>query len=101
MAAAKHRSIDLLRRNKRLDHKHEELGRELRAKEMSVPDCDTALDDEIGVNLLRLVFISCHPVLSIEPHVALTLRLFGALTTDEIARAFLVSAPTVAQPIAR
>ena len=101
MAAAKHRSIDLLRRNKRLDHKHEELGRELRAKEMSVPDFDTALDDEIGDNLLRLVFISCHPVLSIEAHVALTLRLLGGLTTDEIARAFLVSESTVAQRIVR
>ncbi len=66
-----------------------------------MPDFDTALDDEIGDNLLRLVFISCHPVLSIEAHVALTLRLLGGLTTDEIARAFLVSESTVAQRIVR
>jgi RNA polymerase sigma factor (sigma-70 family) len=99
MAAAKHRAIDMFRRNKRLERKHEELGRELQAQEMAVPDFNAALDDDIGDDLLRLVFISCHPVLSTEGRVALTLRLLGGLTTDEIARAFLVPEPTVAQRI--
>ncbi len=86
----------------RLERKHEELGRELQAQqEMAVPDFDAALDDDIGDDLLRLVFISCHPVLSTEARVALTLRLLGGLTTDEIARAFLVPEPTVAQRIVR
>jgi RNA polymerase sigma factor (sigma-70 family) len=101
MAAAKHRAIDLLRRNKRLEQEHEELGREFQAREMSVPDYYTALDDDIGDDLLRLVFISCHPVLSTEARVSLTLRLLGGLTTIEIARAFLVSEATVAQRIVR
>jgi len=102
MATAKHRAIDMFRRNKRLERKHEELGRELQAQqEMAVPDFDAALDDDIGDDLLRLVFISCHPVLSTEARVALTLRLLGGLTTDEIARAFLVPEPTVAQRIVR
>src|SRR6202007_2824653 len=102
MATAKHRAIDMFRRNKRLERKHEELGRELQARqEMAVPDFDTALDDDIGDNLLRLVFISCHPVLSTEARAALTLRLLGGLTTEEIARAFLVPEPTVAQRIVR
>ena len=102
MAAAKHRAIDLLRRNKRLERKHEELGRELQAQqETAVADLDAAIEDEVGDDLLRLVFISCHPVLSSEARVALTLRLLGGLTTDEIARAFLVSEPTVAQRIVR
>ncbi len=101
MAAAKHRAIDHFRRNTRLERKHEELGRELAAKEMAVPDLDSALDDDVGDDLLRLVFISCHPVLSIEAQVALTLRLLGGLTTDEIARAFLVPEATVAQRIVR
>jgi RNA polymerase sigma factor (sigma-70 family) len=101
MAAAKHRAIDHLRRNSRLERKHEELGRELAAKEMAVPDLDSALDDDVGDDLLRLVFISCHPVLSIEAQVALTLRLLGGLTTDEIARAFLVPEATIAQRIVR
>ena len=101
MAAAKHRAIDHFRRNTRLDRKHEELGRELAAKEMAVPDLDSALDDDVGDDLLRLVFISCHPVLSIEAQVALTLRLLGGLTTDEIARAFLVPEATIAQRIVR
>ncbi len=101
-AAAKHRAIDLWRRNKRLERKHEELGRELEAQqEMAVPDLHAALDDEVGDDLLRLIFISCHPVLSSEGRVALTLRLLGGLTTEEIARAFLVSEPTVAQRIVR
>jgi RNA polymerase sigma factor (sigma-70 family) len=101
MTAAKHRAIDQFRRNTRLDRKHEELGRELAAKEMSVPDLDSALDDDVGDDLLRLVFISCHPVLSTEAQVALTLRLLGGLTTDEIARAFLVPEATIAQRIVR
>src|SRR3977135_2271717 len=102
MAAAKHRAIDMFRRNKRLERKHEELGRKLQAQqEMAVTDFDGALDDDIGDDLLRLVFVSCHPVLSTEARVALTLRLLGGLTTDEIARAFLVPEPTVAQRIVR
>jgi RNA polymerase sigma-70 factor (ECF subfamily) len=102
MAAARHRAIDLLRRNKRLERKHEEIGHELKAQqEMAAPDLDVALDDDIGDDLLRLVFTACHPVLSTEARVALTLRLLGGLTTDEIARAFLVSEPTVAQRIVR
>ena len=102
MAAAKHRAIDLWRRNRRLERKHEELGRELAAKqEMAVADFDAAIDDDIGDDLLRLVFVSCHPVLSTEARVALTLRLLGGLTTEEIARAFLVPEPTVAQRIVR
>jgi RNA polymerase sigma-70 factor, ECF subfamily len=101
MAAAKHRAIDLFRRNQRLQRKHEELGYELAAKETGVPDLNAALDDNIGDDLLRLVFISCHPVLSTEARVALTLRLLGGLTTEEIARAFLVSERTVAQRIVR
>jgi len=101
MATAKHRAIDQLRRKTLLDRKHEELGRELEEREMAVPDFDSAIDDDIGDDLLRLVFISCHPVLSTEARVALTLRLLGGLTTDEIARAFLVSEPTVAQRIVR
>ena len=102
MATAKHRAIDIFRRNKLLERKHEELGRELQAQqEMAVPNFDAALDDDIGDDLLRLVFVSCHPVLSTEARVALTLRLLGGLTTQEIARAFLVPEPTVAQRIVR
>ncbi|HLG58655.1 MAG TPA: RNA polymerase sigma factor [Vicinamibacterales bacterium] len=101
MAAAKHRAIDHFRRGKLLDRKHEQLGYELEKQEMAVPDLDTALDDDVGDDLLRLVFISCHPVLSTEARVALTLRLLGGLTTDEIARAFLISEATVAQRIVR
>jgi RNA polymerase sigma-70 factor (ECF subfamily) len=102
MATAKHRAIDLWRRNKLLERKHQEFGRELEAQqEMAVPDLDAAIDDHVGDDLLRLVFISCHPVLSGEARVALTLRLLGGLTTDEIARAFLVPEPTVAQRIVR
>jgi RNA polymerase sigma factor (sigma-70 family) len=101
MATAKHRAIDVFRRNKRLERKHEELGRELQAQERAVPDFNAALDDDIGDDLLRLVFVSCHPVLSTEARVALTLRLLGGLTTEEIARAFLVPEPTVAQRIVR
>src|ERR1700740_328217 len=102
MAAAKTRPADLGRRNKRLELKHGEVGRELQAKqEMAVPDFDAALDDDIGDDLLGLVFISCRRVLSTEGRVALTLRLLGGLTTDEIARAFLAPEPTVAQRIVR
>ena len=102
MAAAKNRAIDHLRRNKRLERKHEELGHDLDARqERSTPDLDAAMDDNVGDDLLRLVFISCHPVLSTEARVALTLRLLGGLTTDEIARAFLVPEPTIAQRIVR
>ena len=102
MAIGKRRAIDLLRRHKRLERKHEELGREIEAQqEMAAPDLDAAIDANIGDDLLRLVFISCHPVLSTEARVALTLRLLGGLTTEEIARAFLVPEPTVAQRIVR
>jgi len=102
MAAAKHRAIDQLRRSQRLERKHEELGHELEAqRELAAPDLDAAIDDNVGDDLLRLVFISCHPVLSTEARVALTLRLLGGLTTEEIARAFLVPEPTVAQRIVR
>jgi RNA polymerase sigma-70 factor (ECF subfamily) len=102
MAAAKNRAIDLWRRNKRLELKHAELGRELQARqEMAVPNFEAALDDDIGDDLLRLVFISCHPVLATEARVALTLRLLGGLTTEELARAFLAPEPTVAQRIVR
>jgi RNA polymerase sigma factor (sigma-70 family) len=103
MAAAKHRAIDYFRRNARLERKHEELGRELANKEMVVPDFNAAFDDkdDVSDDLLRLVFVSCHPVLSTEARVALTLRLLGGLTTGEIARAFLVPEPTIAQRIVR
>ena len=102
MATAKHRAIDQIRKRTLVERKHEQLGHELEAQqEMSVPDIDSALDDHVGDDLLRLVFISCHPVLATEARVALTLRLLGGLTTDEIARAFLVSEPTVAQRIVR
>jgi len=104
MAAAKHRAIDFWRRRKLLDRKHDELGYTLGAKEQSVPDLEGALDqqaEDVGDDLLRLIFTACHPVLSTEARVALTLRLLGGLTTDEIARAFLVPEPTIAQRIVR
>src|SRR6476659_7155345 len=102
MAAAKHRAIDRLRRRKLIERKHEELGREIEADgEGATPDLDAALDDDIGDDLLRLIFTACHPVLATEARVALTLRLVGGLKTDEIARAFLVPEPTVAQRIVR
>jgi RNA polymerase sigma factor (sigma-70 family) len=101
-ATAKHRAIDHFRRNKLLERKHVELGRELEIRqEDAVADFDAAIDDDIGDDLLRLVFTACHPVLSPEARVALTLRLLGGLTTEEIARAFLVPEPTVAQRIVR
>ena len=102
MATAKHRAIDVLRRRERLERKLVELGHEVEAEEeRAAPDFDAALDDDIGDDLLRLVFTACHPVLSTEARVALTLRLLGGLTTQEIACAFLVSEPTVAQRIVR
>jgi RNA polymerase sigma-70 factor (ECF subfamily) len=101
MAAAKHRAIDHFRRHKMLERKHAELGYELETQQDSGPDLDAALDDDLGDDLLRLVFTACHPVLSTEARVALTLRLLGGLTTEEIARAFLVSEPTIAQRIVR
>jgi len=102
MATAKHRAIDQLRRSTLVQRKHEQLVPELEAQqERAVPDLDAAIDDHVGDDLLRLVFISCHPVLSTEARLALTLRLLGGLTTDEIARAFLVSEPTIAQRIVR
>jgi RNA polymerase sigma-70 factor (ECF subfamily) len=101
MAVAKHRAIDSFRRSARLERKHEQLGRELASQEAAMPDFDSALDDDVGDDLLRLVFVSCHPVLSTEARAALTLRLLGGLTTDEIARAFLVPEPTIAQRIVR
>ncbi len=101
MATAKRRAIDELRRHKRVERKHEELGQELEAEQQSTPDLDAALDDDVGDDLLRLVFTACHPLLSTEARVALTLRLLGGLTTEEIARAFLVPEPTIAQRIVR
>jgi RNA polymerase sigma-70 factor (ECF subfamily) len=111
MATAKHRAIDQFRRNTRVERKHEELGREgvvqkigareVRAGEVLMEDLDAALDDDVGDDLLRLMFTACHPVLSFEARVSLTLRLLGGLTTEEIARAFLVPEPTVAQRIVR
>ncbi|MBA3319325.1 MAG: sigma-70 family RNA polymerase sigma factor [Gemmatimonadales bacterium] len=102
MATAKHRAIDHFRRTKRVAEKHLELGHELEARqETAVPDLDAAIDDHVGDDLLRLMFTACHPVLSTEARVALTLRLLGGLTTEEIARAFLVPPATVAQRIVR
>jgi RNA polymerase sigma factor (sigma-70 family) len=102
MATAKNRAIDRLRRRTLLERKHEELGRELEAqREVAAPDLDASIDDDVGDDLLRLVFIACHPVLSKDGRVALTLRLLGGLTTEEIARAFLVPERTVAQRIVR
>ena len=102
MAAAKHRAIDTFRRKKLLERKHEELGREVDARqEAAVANLESAIDDHVGDDLLRLVFVACHPVLTAEARVALTLRLLGGLTTDEIARAFLVPEPTIAQRIVR
>jgi RNA polymerase sigma-70 factor (ECF subfamily) len=102
MATAKHRAINALRRSSMLERKHEQLGRELAADaERAIVALNAALDDDIGDDLLRLVFTACHPVLSTDAHVALTLRLLGGLTTDEIARAFLVPESTIAQRIVR
>ena len=101
MATAKHRAIDRFRRNKLAERKHDALGYELELEQDAPPDPDEALDEDIGDDLLRLVFAACHPVLSTEAQIALTLRLIGGLTTEEIARAFLVPEPTIAQRIVR
>ena len=101
MTTAKHRAIDRLRRNRMLERKHDELGRELEDRQDLEADLDAAIDDHVGDDLLRLIFMTCHPVLNVDAQVALTLRLLGGLTTDEIARAFLVPEPTIAQRIVR
>jgi RNA polymerase sigma-70 factor (ECF subfamily) len=102
MTIAKHRAIDLLRRDKRLAKKREEIGHTIDVQnQIAAPDLDARIDDDVGDDLLRLVFIACHPVLSSEARVALTLRLLGGLTTEEIARAFLAPEPTIAQRIVR
>jgi len=101
MLTAKRKALDAHRRKKMIAHKYDELGRELREEENMPPDLDATLDDDIGDDLLRLIFTACHPVLSSEARVALTLRLLGGLTTEEIARAFLVPEPTIAQRIVR
>jgi RNA polymerase sigma factor (sigma-70 family) len=102
MTTAKRRSIDQLRRRAMLERKHDQLGHELESlQEAAVPDLDAAIDDHIGDDVLRLMFTACHPLLSTEARVALTLRLVAGLTTDQIARAFLVPEPTMAQRIVR
>jgi RNA polymerase sigma-70 factor (ECF subfamily) len=103
MATARNRALDRLRRGKRLERKHEEIGREVEAQAVhqGARDIETAADDDLGDDLLRLMFTACHPVLATEARVALTLRLLGGLTTEEIARAFLVPEPTIAQRIVR
>ena len=102
MATAKHRAIDILRRNKVTERKRQELGREIDSQQgKAVADLDAEIDDDIGDDLLRLVFTACHPVLSTDARIALTLRLVGGLTTEEIARAFLVPEATIAQRIVR
>ncbi len=102
MATAKHRALDQLRRRKMLDRKHARLAPELESRqEEAVPDLERALDDDIGDDLLRLMFTACHPVLATEARVALTLRLLGGLTTEEIARAFLAGVPAIQQRIVR
>jgi RNA polymerase sigma factor (sigma-70 family) len=101
MGTAKHRAIDHWRRTRRVREKHEAIGRELDAEERRIPDLAAGLDDDVGDDLLRLIFTACHPILSAEARVALTLRLLAGLTTEEIARAFLASEPTIAQRIVR
>jgi len=101
MATAKHRALDQLRRRKMLNRKHEEIGRDLEARQGTTPDLEITLDDDVGDDLLRLIFTACHPVLHREARVALTLRLLGGLSTDEIARSFLVPESTMAQRVVR
>jgi len=102
MATAKHRAIDRIRRNVALEHKVEVLGRQIEIQqEIAEADFEAAIDDDVGDNLLGLIFTACHPVLSTEARVALTLRLLGGLTTEEIARAFLVPVATIAQRVVR
>ena len=100
MTTAKHHSIDLIRRNVRLERKTEQMGRDLELQQ-ALSNGESDPDDDVGDNLLRLIFIACHPILSTDAQVALTLRLLGGLTTDEIARAFLIPETTVAQRIVR
>ena len=100
-ATAKRRAIDLFRRNAVAERRYEDIARELEALEQTLPDLDSTLDNTINDDLLRLIFIACHPVLATESRAALTLRLLGGLTTDEIARAFLTPEPTIAQRIVR
>jgi RNA polymerase sigma factor (sigma-70 family) len=102
MATAKHRAIDRIRQNVMQEHKHAEIGHEIELEHATAEaEIDAAIDDDVGDDLLRLIFTACHPVLSTEASVALTLRLLGGLTTDEIARAYLVPEPTIAQRIVR
>jgi predicted RNA polymerase sigma factor len=100
MGTAKHHAIDLIRRRKTLERKHEEIGRDAERAQEAL-DLDTTTDDEVGDDLLGLIFMACHPILSKDARVALTLRVLGGLTTEEIARAFLVPASTIAQRIVR
>ena len=101
MAAAKHKALDRLRRRRMLARKHEQIAGEQQIEPFAMPDHDEVLDEEVGDDLLRLIFVACHPLLPTEARTALTLRLLGGLTTPEIARAFLVPEPTVAQRIVR
>jgi len=101
MTTAKHRAVDAMRRGSLADRKHQQIGQMEAVREAAAPDLDAAIDEDVGDDLLRLMLIACHPVLSTEARVALTLRLLGGLTTEEIARAFLVPEPTVAQRIVR
>jgi RNA polymerase sigma factor (sigma-70 family) len=101
MGTAKHRAIDMLRRNQNLQRKQDELARQLEVEELNMPDFDADLEDDIGDDLLRLMFTACHPVLSADARVALTLRLLGGLTSEEIARAYLVPVATIQQRIVR
>ena len=101
MGTAKHHAIDMLRRQQNLQRKQEELARELEVEEQRMPDFDTAIEEDLGDDLLRLMFTACHPVLAADARVALTLRLLGGLTTEEIARAFLAPVATIQQRIVR
>ncbi|MGH7125267.1 MAG: RNA polymerase sigma factor, partial [Stellaceae bacterium] len=101
MATAKRRALDQLRRGRMLAHKHEMVARDMEQEERAMPDLDSALDDDIGDEMLRLIFTACHPRLSREARVALALRMICGLTTEEIARAFLAPEPTIAQRIVR
>ena len=101
MATAKRRALDHLRRDRMLERKHKMVTREMEAEQQAMPDLDSALDDDIGDELLRLIFTACHPLLSREARAALALRMICGLTTEEIARAFLLPAATIAQRIVR
>jgi predicted RNA polymerase sigma factor len=101
MGTAKHRAIDLIRRRKALERKHEEIGRDVEQARQGGLDLDAAIDEEVGDDVLGLIFMACHPLLSKDARVALTLRVLGGLTTEEIARAFLVPVSTIAQRIVR